>query len=286
MPSGSHRGSSESHRSGGSSRGSSSWGGSSRSSSSRSSSSYSSGGRYYGGGGYYYGGGGGATVSPKVLLLIFLFFSGIVALIFGVIKFANSCSFMSKIKEDYNYYQAMIKKAEKDPDNLIVTGTVTDMFYGSGGRYYITYKIPYSYSGLEGYSYSVYSMEEAYDLLNSTIEIAVNTYPISYSTDSIPMDYKGMSLSRDGEYKKTVGSIFISIGIFAGGGLLIALAILIIVKTSKKKKKEEKKEETISSSQTVIETPKAPEYVYCAYCGAKRLKSKTECDSCGSKLHK
>ncbi len=275
MPSGSHGGSSGSHSSGGSS---------------------------FGGGGSSWGSSGSHSSSRPYQPRTFIFFgrthsvrgsaSFLSFLCLGVVMFAfifmiggfcvvpSEKKQVEKIKEDYAYYQDLIALGYTSE------AKVTDMF-SNAGRYYITYEIniPNSLSKLEGYSYSVYSREEAFSLLNQTIIVALN-HPyekITLKTDSVPIDYKDMPLTKDGEYVNAVkgvkrGWIF---GFSGLGTIVLAVVVnFIIVKTKGDKAKINEKTSTFSSSDN------SPKYNYCSYCGGQVEEGKRKCPSCGSRIQK
>ena len=298
MPSGSHRGSRGSHSSGGS-RSSSSFGGSRggshRSSFSSSSSRRSSyGGGYYSGphhhrpfrvrwGGRYYVYSDGATVGIAVLVFAIIF-----AFIFmrvGAIDVNYYKQELTKIEEDYDYYQDMIQYAENNRDRgYIVEGEVVDKFYNEdAGKYYIVYKVdvPDSMFDLQGYTYSVYTLEETSNFRRGeSIEIAVDTVPVTSQTDSINVDYKNTTLEDDGEYVITKNNLtkarlqkWISVVVFIG---LIVLLVYITWKKKKPEESSEKKEEAKVESTTYK----------CAYCGSTYSKTRAKCPSCGASLRK
>lgn len=194
------------------------------------------------------------------------------------------------IEEDYYYYQDMISYAEAHRDEgYIVDATVTGKFYNDDAeKYYITYKIRTD-SGLwlKGYTYSCYTLAQASNFrVNTTIEVAVDSVPITSSTDSITLDYKNMSLENDGEYvntKNKIKSLRTTIGITVAIGLaILAGAILYAYKKKelaeeKEAKEEKEKEEARELNSTTTQ---------CAYCGATYSKSEKKCHCCGATLRK
>lgn len=183
---------------------------------------------------------------------------------------------ISKIKEDQAYYKQMISMGN------ITDAKVTDMF-AKYDKYYITYEIdiPHSSFKLEGYTYSVYTREQAAHLLYDvrTIQVAVNcpVDEISLRTDSIPIDYYDMPLEQDGEYVLNVrirtGSI-IALSMFGAGIVACIVCHVVIVK-------KEKKQE-ISFSK-VFDKPTEKR---CAYCGSTMKVDETICSACGSRMQK
>ncbi len=293
MPSGSHGGGGGSHSSGGSSFG--------------------------GGGGIHFGGGSGRGYRGTRTFLFFgsrrrlygfggilsffcsiLMMFGIFAILGGFIYAVDQSGNIKKIEEDHAYYQDLIDL------NYHTTAKVTDMFY-KFDKYYITYEIdiPSSTKNLEGYSYCVYTREEAMALMSQNTEglgigiisVAVN-HPVSeinLKTDSIPLDYKDMSLERDGEYVRM--KKYQRNGIIAGcsgiGGIVLAICInLVAVKVSEKKEQKEIEESPADLNEN-DENKTQPEPIYypqktkyCPYCGGKMNADDAKCPSCGSRTGK
>lgn len=281
MPSGSHGGSRGSHGSGGSSFGGSSGGG------------------FRGGHGGF---GGGFRRSPFFRTIIISrgirtavpqkysglsFFASLLVMaaffmtFFGVILTISSSSSLSKIKADYVYYQQMIAEAEADP-SLQITGTIIDKFYNEDcKKWYITYEFPHHFEGtIDGYSFSVYTFEEVSKFkIGGDIELAINNPIPDSETDSVPMDYKDMPLSRDGEYVTTLSSQRTGIGLFVVAAVCIIGAILVYVVLRKKTKADYEKEqkEKAEKEKKLRETPR------CKYCGNKIAKGQQICPGCGAK---
>ncbi len=277
MPSGSHRSSGGSHRSGGSSSRSSGW-------SSSSSRSYDHG-RSWGHRGYRRGG-----VVFHIPLKIgaglgLCIVAAFISLIFGIIGTANKSSaqtMMNKIKEDYTYYQALIANAEKDSENKIVQAKVTDTFENAG-KYYIIYKINIPGGGsLVGESYSVYTQSQAFELMDTTILVAVNTAHITLQTDSVPMDYKNMPLSRDAEYVIAKGdlngaNIMMVLG-YSGLVGFIVLGTFLEIKHRKKSLETKAETSTLSKSSS-----SEPSSWTCTYCGNQNAANSKNCSQCGAR---
>lgn len=277
MPSGSHGGSSGSHSSGGSSfgGGGSSWG--SSSSSSRSSRPMRI--RWHGRVYVVSNGINGFFVCALILLIFAL-----IPLIVGVV---GQNKYIDKIEADYAYYQNMIKIAEKDPSNLIVDGTVTDCFRNEeANKWYITYEIRKDGVVLEGYSYSIYSMIEAQDLLGDTIQIAVNHKTVTLKTDSIPMDYKDTTLTDDGEYvneKEHLKDFVIMLVILS----VIEITVIVFGIRSFKKHMKLEAETSTKTKNTPLPTKETSIFTEktwtCEYCGNKNDITNNKCSNCGAK---
>ncbi len=210
-----------------------------------------------------------SAISAIVFLLIF--FS-----VFAGILLGAACSSISQIKEDQAYYKQMISMGN------ITTATVTDMF-ANHGKYYITYEIaiPNSSRKLEGYSYSVYTREEAARLLYNvkTINVAVNcsVSSINLRTDSIPTDYYYMPLSQDGEYVENANmrtGCIVSLCIFGAGIIACIVWNYMLVRKTKKEEKE------------LAEVFNKPATKRCAYCGSTMSENDKVCAACGSRMQK
>lgn len=293
MPSGSHGGSSGSHFSGGgsSSSGGGSHGGSHFGSYRR---SWRSGTVIIGnvGGGYHLTKKGAAAQSFLCVLLCF----SVILLMIGGMLWASTASELTKIKEDYNYYQQMISYAEANPDlNLIKTGTITGKFYNEDcKKWYITYSLETVFgTTLEGYSFSVYTLndlsKEEYQI-NSPISLAVDSATVTSTTDSIPMDYKDMPLSRDGEWVNAnnqvnigKGMVFVNIGVTV---VAIVLLVVVLIKCTRKSESEAGTSSSNSSSTTSLETnsdqPRLTGWT-CEYCGSYEPLATKKCSQCGAK---
>lgn len=304
MPSGSHGGSHGSHHSGGSSH----------------SSSHHSGGGSRGvlrGPSMIFIGHGRRVAVPArfswistligvfaVFIMFGLFFSIPLTIVFN--------DQLDKIKTDYLYYQNMISYAEeeyaKGNENFIQDGYITDAFYNEDAhRWYYTYAIPYGNGQiLEGYTFSVYTFEEIIKFhINDPIKIAVNSYPVTSLTDSIPMDYKDIPLSNDGEYLESVTMRNVSaIVLSVSCGLIVANILLYVAMAVKTKKDIDSKTnhpdlvsvspaplntQSVPTQQTRSAVPQATpiieEYVRCPRCGGD-VTGQKHCSVCGEKLVK
>lgn len=299
MPSGSHGGSSGSHRSGGASFGGHG-------------SSGSSGGSHRGGGPNNHGGphrdngwhhhvdvgyrryrwGRTVYVVPSekasiiTILTCLIFFCFIFSTILAF-DVAQSVKDVNNIKNDYYYYQNMISKAENNSEYL-KTGFVTDHFLNEDcDKWYFTYKIARDdvpVGWLEGYSYSCYTLEEVSKFeIDSEIEIAVNSKVVTDSTDSIPMDYKNMPLKKDGEYLNCVKERTLDIVLLVSGcvGFVVLIAINIRVFTKYKEKVSNSNSRTKSSNSSYSKSGSAK---HCSYCGASVSSNARNCSSCGAKI--
>jgi rubrerythrin len=190
---------------------------------------------------------------------------------------------VSLIEEDYVYYQDMISYAKQhEDDGYIVDAIVAGKYYNTTAeKYYIEYKIALDNgSYLYGETYSCYTLQEASKYrINSTIEVAVDSVPITLLTDSVNVDYENMSLEKDGEYVaankgyKTTNTIkWVLIVSFIA---LIAFSVYYAYKkkelADEKENKEKAKEEPAKGS-------------YCKYCGSSIDPNDRKCPNCGAGL--
>lgn len=277
MPSGSHSGSFGSHSSGGSSFGG----------------SHHSGGSHSSGGGFgtifFFGSRSYNFKNKWAVILIFAAFFLLIVAFSLVASAASAKELIQKTETDYDYYQNMITFAEKNEDYL-VTGKVKDKFFNqSAGKWFVTYifKTTDGTEWVEGYTFSVYSANEAYNfIIGQDIELAVNSNPITKDTDSIPMDYKNMSLEKDGEYTNAKSQLVRSrIGYvlcFASSIGLIALTVVLEIKKTKEQKLEKEAER---QHELDMEAAKQNAKTHiCPYCGSKMPAEMHTCPNCGANL--
>lgn len=229
-----------------------------------------------------------------ILVLCFMLFGGM------------TCSAKENVEfltEDYDYYQNMITYAELHPDDYIVDAKVTSYsFRADFDKYYINYSIPYEvreyFPGmgyqevtkyLSGYSFSVYTLEEAKELKNQgIIKVAIDTKVVTSNTDSVPMDYKDFELEDDGEYALAVRNQarhtrkLICLGVFA-----VAWFTFFIIASNKLGKiyDKERIEEAKKSKSTTYNSSDAigSDTSYCQYCGTYLVKDNNiKCPACGA----
>ena len=286
MPSGSHAGSPGSHSSGGASFGGGGFGGGSHNNSS---------GHYFGPrhGGFsviFFGRGASGEGSVAFAWV----FMAIIAVVFsfafwGALSVVNSN--IAKIKEDYAYYQDMIDDAKANPSLIIEDAEhiiVTGRFLGDGGKYYITYTYQYGPDEkedvLEGYTYSVFTLEQAREMYRAkTFKLVVDNLPVNGDSDSIPLNCDGLSYKDDGSYLQEQNYKKVIIVVFSI--ILVAIAtfiVLIAVGTVKSLKKKNKQTEAkLPNSEEVKQTTPT-----CAYCGSTLKEGQTQCPSCGARVRK
>ena len=236
----------------------------------------------------------GRSVGGATALIIAWIVLSIVTLGFGFGFWAmlrSNEAEVNKIKEDYAYYQAMIDTAKKNPSKLIVPAKVTDSFLGGGGKYFIFYEVRDGEELLlSGYTYSVYTLKEATELLNGgegAIDIAINKYPIDSTTDSITMDFDGRSFKDDGDYIVAMNQRKGIIIGFSIAFVIIAIFIVAIIAATVKeiKKKDEKATKPKPANSEATATEKPVERT-CNYCGATLKEGETKCQSCGASVRK
>lgn len=235
---------------------------------------------------------------------------GIFAIFAGVLLFNGAKESISTIKADYDYYQSMAETSNRTADQKI-KGVVTDHFKSDNcNKYYIVYFFPLHniaeedlYSTFQvdfanndidnnwvrGYSYSVYTLEEVSvsDLqIGSVIDLAINCNKasISKNTDSIPMDYLGMPIERDGEYQNAKHSKTTGIVILVASSVFIVISVVggvLVAKKAKLLTDNENEETTTATTESTKPAQTIPETKQCAYCGATLSKDATKCPNCG-----
>lgn len=186
---------------------------------------------------------------------------------------------VKKIEDDNAYYINMINYATTHPDYQI-TGKITGKFRNDDcGKWYLTYSIETANGGtLEGYTYSVYSINEIDQfVVGDNILLAVDSIPVTMRTDSINMDYINIPLENDGEYVGAKNSkrtaMIMTIACF---GASVVVAVLTFIKAKKSMKLNELEKEKASS-------PAQNESVKrCKYCGSKQNPDDTKCPNCGA----
>lgn len=307
MPSGSHSsGSGGSHFGGGSGFGGSHFGSSNNKSSSTNSTRVFYGPQIFVFGNRRYVVEGKRKLGFFAVVMILLI--SVFTLFAGVLITTGGNKSKKQIVSDYNRYQAMIKYAETNNEYKI-HGVITDSFKSENcDKYYITYAFPieYSYSSsmyqdylddkrdgdlddnwVLGYSFAVYTNEELIEnsyIAGRDILLAINNAKnqINSDTDSIPFDYLGMDINRDGEYINAVsdcktGPVFISIS-----GIIIVICIVVDVVIVLKSKSTTP--ETNEAQATTPTQPATPNTRRCAYCGTIVNKDENKCPSCGAKV--
>ncbi len=147
-----------------------------------------------------------------------------------------------------------------------------------------------------GESYACYTMTEAETIVNRTaVELAIERFPTNSQDDdidSVPTDYYGMPIERDGAYVTAqhtarVGLIMLIVaGAVVGGSLL--LKIIIFAKTKKRDDAPQTAPATNGTTATTTATPVNPERksIYCEYCGQLLEPTDKKCPGCGAKVKK
>ena len=274
MPSGSHRGSRGGHSFGGSRSGRSS--GFKFTSNNHNNSYYHRNRSTFFGRSYY-------TRSPRYYntskvgsLISFLVFALIVCGALFIIQQAQ----VNQIKRDQVYYFNMIETANS---NQYINAEVTNQFMGEGGKYYITYKLQVSGYDLwyeDGYTYSIYTAEEASEIFRSgEILIVVDRLPLTARTDSINADYMDYELSDDGSYIEA--NRLRTIAFTTGIVIIFALigSLVYYFKNMELYRTYESQYESKSNQQLGNQELKPD---YCLYCGSFMSKNDAKCPQCGS----
>ena len=192
----------------------------------------------------------------------------------GVLLFTSNNK-INLIKSDQTYYFNMIDTAKEEQ---YMNAFVTDRIKGEGGKYYITYNLEIFGRDLwreDGYTYSIYTKEEADRIFNTgEILIVVEGLPLLPTTDSINADYKTFSLTDDGSYLAAIKQtryalIFGSISIIGIIGCSIYYFKLMF---SHRVMEESNKANPSTNTDEKKE--------YCLYCGEVLSKEETKCPQC------
>ena len=221
----------------------------------------------------------------KTIATVLLFFA-IPAIIFTFVMFVSG-AFMTvrTIKKDYEYYHQMIATAEAN-EKLIVDGhfkRATKILDSDVDKYYIEYYFYTEDDGgtkVDGETYSVYDTATALSYEEGDIiKLAVDEYPTSYWTDSIPMDFKNYDYKDDGEYPiaKRTSNIFTVIFVLCGSAIVAGVVInAIYSKKIEALAKDLYKYRKAKSGSANATTKK------CRYCGSELKNGENSCANCGA----
>ncbi len=317
MPSGSHAGGGSSHSSGGSSYSSSS--SSSSSSYSSSSSSYSSSSYDYDD----YSGGYSAPLfrsrrrlPPGVMrahrrlyyidiryqtiyhlanfFAILLIFASIFSLFF-IQRNAEQAILANK---DYKYYQDMrayaLNQRAMGDERYIAEARVDHIEYHAAcGKWFLVYEFKGSsgYYAYDGYTYDLFTLEEASKLKGRSFEVALDSPNISQETDSVPLtdEFMPLNVHLDGDYNVSVRNsvIFSFVSV-----LCVAGSVLLFIGANKTLKKHgtpcdmdietEMEQNAAKAAKQAAQTREELTSI-CNYCGSEFKGKVSKCPSCGAK---
>ncbi len=200
-----------------------------------------------------------------------------VAILYLGLLFVRQGQTIQLVKDDHAYYANMIEHAS---DGQYMYADVINQFQGEGGKYYITYNMQVNNRDLwyeDGYTYSIYTMEEASEIFRSgQIEIVVDRLPLSVLTDSINADYLDYDITDDGTYINAVRTrtTVLIIGFIAiiGFGSLIFGYFKMMFKYQMNSNHQTN--QSVYSSSTSNE--------YCIYCGSVMSIHSDKCPNCGA----
>ena len=149
---------------------------------------------------------------------------------------------MANMREDYNYYQNLIKYAEEHPTHIIDAKVVGKFKNIETNRWYLKYTIKpddiENNSYLDPYqtsSYAIYTDEQIdkYEV-GDKIKVAVNSLPITTETDSMVVEYKDFKLENDVKYSsikkdyKNFKTMTIVANVFSSLSFASGIAFLVI----------------------------------------------------------
>ncbi len=195
--------------------------------------------------------------------------------------FITQQSHINQIRADQDYYFKMIENADHDQ---YMIGTVSGMFIGDAGKYYISYNLENNGRKLwpeDGYTYMIYSKAEADAIvLSRTLEIVVEYLPLTSDTDSINADYMDYDLSDDGTYINATRLRMASIIIGTISLATLVGSIIYYYKTSISYKiSDSEKSKYLKST---LENDHEKDVEYCINCGSVMDLYDGKCPSCGS----
>lgn len=242
----------------------------------------------FGGRQVYLSSGRASTVSILGVLIAI----AIIVSVFLGISWGNIEETLSVQRDEYSYFRRIAQDADGNSAYQIV-GTVTSIKeYKLSDRWCINYEFTLS-NGLknDGYSYFVYSYEEAKQMLdNVTVILASDTKNtmINDVTETVPLDYKDMEFEADEEYVANLdsrNSMRTGTFIMAGVAVLLVLAYVVTNATAKKATAEQIAENNNATTNT--QTASTPAGTWrCEYCNAINDNSKDRCDGCGAQRQK
>ena len=190
------------------------------------------------------------------------------------------------LQEEREGYISMIEKAQTN-ENLVVDGTVKDVWQGDCGKWYITYKFTASTGEIvdNGYSFCVYSSRAEAPSEHSTIKLAVPSEYTDKNSDSVPMDYIEYGIEKDGDYilaKKSVTQAKWQLSICIVG--LTAIILICVITFIKSKQKTPNAYADANNSNSQLGNTIADNRTNCEYCGCAINPTDTKCPSCGARI--
>ena len=225
----------------------------------------------------------------RVLLLACVF-----TLFLFVIKVGDYSDLKKDVRtivNDRNRYISMIDNAKANP-TFTATGRIINISYNSSaGKYYFDYSID-TIDGwaLTGYTYSVYSKDDISKFhVGQTLTFAVDSVPVTRSTDSINFGYEDIPLSADGEYAHKTQDLrqarmFMVFSGVTSAIIFIAAACIFIkfIKTAKDQIENVGK----TPDQNERFSDKKPTARRCEYCGSVISDGSDKCPNCGASIKK
>ncbi len=222
------------------------------------------------------------------LLIVLLFFMVVLSFVGGMMMNSNQNN-VEIIKADYEKYNAMIEYAESNPE-YIVQGRITGIFLDEGhSKYFYTYMIKTQYGSiLHGNTFYTYTLDfiqsQEYSI-GTTIMVAVDNYPVTLETDSIPMDFKNFTIDDDEEYQMALtsirnGKIMLAVGVSVSSVTLL-VAIIVFFTTKKVEKANQTASSYSTSGEDVFIEEKLEKNV-CPYCGTRISPNSSNCPNCGA----
>lgn len=212
---------------------------------------------------------------------------------------------MARIEADYSKYHKMAEYAAEHAEYTVHGEVLYKEEFNDTGKYCIKYSFDTPNGKVDnGFSYYVYSQEQALDLEVHGVDLALEK-PLSSAnkyTDSVPLSYKDTTLDDDAEYvyyselynqeiaEKNDANSFMKVAFFTSVGVLVGLVLLyVLVNATAGKATAEQiaadKQGTTASTTADNKTTPAGTW-RCEYCDTLNDNTKERCDGCGAKRQK
>ena len=220
----------------------------------------------------------------------------VIVTVFLGISWSDIEDTLTEQRDAYTYYQSIAEIAYNDASYRIDADVTSIEEYKFSGRWCINYKFDLPGGReIEGYSFFVYSFEEASHLrANGTVTLALDMKASELNflsePESVPLDYYGMGFEADEEYVANLDSRdSLRIGTFIMLGVSVALIIaaVLIPMTAKKATAEQIAANNQSNADANAQNQNTAAGTWrCEYCNTVNDTSKQRCDGCGAMRQK
>lgn len=221
----------------------------------------------------------------NVLCRFFFLFAIFAFVICLILSSTSSFNPLKVIEDDYAYYHEMIDDAKYNA-NLRVDGYITQIKKNENmDKFYFKYYI-LTETGLknEGYIYSVIDISEFENYaIGDVIEVAVNSYPVDFYTDHVPMIFENYDIEDDAEYDwaKSKSNTFTLVFVLV---VVVGVALIATVITTSvfiTKLASTLHEHRIDNKKSDSNEAKATK-LKCRYCGSLADIGEHKCKNCGA----